>query len=157
MTFGSRTLGYFPSAAAPPSGIVNPLTLDGDLYSSQKSGGGTADSTVTLLSDGTWTGAAVPDVGSTGPASGNWYSPTTVGIGSSYWVRFTRNSITQSGATSASASTGWLALSSTRSITVSAGSATGDVFANYTIEIASDSGGVTIVSTSTVDLEAIKV
>lgn len=150
--------GIFMSFAGGTStGIVSPLTLDGDLYSSLRSGGGGSSSSVSLLSDGTWTGSATPDNGSTGPASGNWYTPTTVGIGSSYWVRFTRNSITTTGGGFASGSTGWLALSSTRSISSSAPNSGDYVAANYTVQIASDSGGVTIVSTSTVNLESEKV
>jgi len=154
MTFGARTLGYFSSAS---SNIVNPLTLDGDSYNSLRNGGGSSSSQVDLLNDGTWTGSGTPDDSSTGPASGNWYTPTTASIGNSYWVRFTRTGYTPTGTGFASSSTGWLALSTTRGILSSAPNSGDTVSATFTIEIASDSGGVTIVSTSTVSLNSEKI
>ena len=80
--------------------------------------------------------------------SGAWGSPTTSGIGSSYWVKFTLNSVTGSTG-SATTTTGWLQLSSARNVDVlklNGGSIT--YSGNYTVQISSDSGGSTIVATA---------
>ena len=104
--------------------------------------------TLLMSSNGTWTG-----VGSEGNvASGNWGTPTTAGIGSSYWIRFTRTAqdVTASGQSSSS-STGWLSLSSAQSITVYNGFPYGSssFSATYSIEISTDSGGSSIVASCT--------
>ena len=84
---------------------------------------------------------------------GYWGSPTTTGIGSNYWIRFTRTATnsfgTPTAATNSTASTGWLQLSSAREIGISRTPGQHDFSATYTIEIASDSGGSTILTTLT--------
>ena len=85
-------------------------------------------------------------------ASGNWGSPTTVGIGNNYWIRFTPTSIDKTPVNSTmnpTSTTGWLALSSNRYIEVTAGSGSGHSKVTWTIEIASNSSGTNIVSTTT--------
>lgn len=92
-----------------------------------------------FYNDGTWA--------SRGGVTGNWASPTTAGVGSNYWLRYTLTSTTGSGTNSGSS--GWLALSSTRSLLAQKSDANVGIYnATYTIQIASDSGGSTIVATA---------
>ena len=83
----------------------------------------------------------------------NWGSPTTAGIGSNYWIRFTRTATNSFGsptaATQSTASTGWVILSNAPSISIDRTPGQHDFSATYTIEISSDSGGSTILSTRT--------
>jgi hypothetical protein len=132
--------------------IVNPMTFTGEPYVCDATGegfGASASQTLTIQTDGTWnvdyTGSFA--VGET--ASGNWGTPAVSGIGSNYWVRFTRTAF--SGTGTATASTGWLQLSSARSVSVISNAPTGFQSANatYTIEIATDSGGSNIVTSAT--------
>ena len=82
-----------------------------------------------------------------------WGSPTTAGIGSNYWIRFTRTATNSFGsptaATQSTASTGWVILSNAPSISIDRTPGQHDFSATYTIEISSDSGGSTILSTRT--------
>jgi hypothetical protein len=82
-----------------------------------------------------------------------WGSPTTAGIGSNYWIRFTRTATNSFGsptaATNSTASTGWLQLNSAREIYIDRTPGQHNFSATYTIEIASDSGGSTILTTRT--------
>jgi hypothetical protein len=82
-----------------------------------------------------------------------WGAPTTAGIGSNYWIRFTRTATNSFGsptaATQSTASTGWVILSNTPSISIDRTPGQHDFSATYTIEISSDSGGSTILSTRT--------
>lgn len=86
-------------------------------------------------------------------AMGNWGTPTTASIGSNYWIRFTRTATNSFGsptaATNSTASTGWLQLSSAREIGVFRDPGQNFFSATYTIEISSDSGGATILTTLT--------
>jgi hypothetical protein len=69
----------------------------------------------------------------------SWFTPTTVGVGSSYWVRFTKQSGSAATLTSGS---GWESLASACYWGY-------DVTASgvVRVEIASDSGGSTILAT----------
>jgi hypothetical protein len=79
-----------------------------------------------------------------------WGNPTTTGIGSSYWIRFTRTATGGFGAAAAStASTGWLQLTSPgREITIYQASAN-QITAEYTVEISSSSSGSPVLTTRT--------
>ena len=78
-----------------------------------------------------------------------WGNPTTSGIGSNYWIRFTRTATGGFGAAAAStASTGWLQLNSGREITIYQSPAY-QVTATYTIEISSSSSGSPVLTTRT--------
>lgn len=79
-----------------------------------------------------------------------WGNPTTTGIGSNYWIRFTRTATDGFGAAAAStASTGWLQLTSPgREITIYQGSAN-QINASYTVEISSSSSGSPVLTTRT--------
>ena len=81
--------------------------------------------------------------------NGNWATPTTAGIGSNYYIRFTRTFFSGSfGGNTATPSTGWLQLNLGEGIAVYNGSGDAVVTADYTIEIATDSGGSNIVATA---------
>lgn len=152
-TSGSITINDPPAGAL--DGIPNPCYSFAP-YDPGYGGGGSgieASIYVTFYPDGTWI-AAASGGGSGTNATGNWYTPTTSGIGNSYWIRFTR---TYDGATgygySSSPSTGWLNLFQLREIHVGSDTSIGGVrTAIYTIELSTDSGGSTIVA-SLVGLE----
>ena len=81
-------------------------------------------------------------------SAGSWATPTTTGIGSSYWIRFTQTAST-SGATEYGSARGvWHQISSTLYFGVSR-TANGAGYRTYTVQIASDSGGSNIVATAT--------
>jgi hypothetical protein len=84
---------------------------------------------------------------------GNWYAPITYGVGSSYWVRFTKTAETNSPSISGSSLDTWLALSSFRELIVTRSSA-GSCDATFTFEISTSSGGSPIVSSGTFYLYA---
>ena len=103
-----------------------------------------------LNTNGTWTITGYE--GQLGAS--NWGTPTTAGIGSSYWVRFTRTTNPFAPGI-ATASTGWLQLSSNRGVGVYNPGAGGVATGIYTIEISTNSGGTAIVATATnVSLQA---
>jgi hypothetical protein len=81
--------------------------------------------------------------------SGSWATPNTSGIGSNYWIRFTLTN-SPSGNGVWSSSTGWEQLTSDQYIYVSIYSNAGGPLldASYSIQIASDSSGNTIVAST---------
>lgn len=95
---------------------------------------------LTLNTDGTMSAT-----GNISTVGANWGTPTTTGIGASYWARMTKNS-------GANPTTGtlntWLQLSSQR--VWSWQSDPND--ANVTLEIATDSGGSNVVDSVTFDV-----
>lgn len=109
----------------------------------QSTSGDIAGATFTLQSDGGSFGNYFDNDGGSIVGSPLWYSPSTVGIGASYWCRYT---VTSGSATTNGAS-GWSQLSSNRSITKQA--STGSAFCIFTIEIATDSIGSNVVFTKT--------
>jgi hypothetical protein len=80
--------------------------------------------------------------------SGNWATPTTTGIGSSYWIRFTETSSFGGTTEYGNARGVWVALSITPQFGVER-STNGAGYRQYTVQIASDSGGSNIVATRT--------
>ena len=100
--------------------------------------------TLDFNSDGTW--LAILD--QLGEASGNWATPTTAGVGSSYWIRFTRTFFSGGFGNSATGTTGWLQLTTGEGIQVFNSGVDSSVSADYTIEIATDSGGSNIIATA---------
>jgi hypothetical protein len=81
-------------------------------------------------------------------AVGNWTTPTTVGIGSSYWIRVTETASSGTSTVYGATRGVWLQLSSLRTYGLSR-TANGLGYRIYTVEISSDSGGVTIVASIT--------
>jgi hypothetical protein len=79
-----------------------------------------------------------------------WGNPTTSGIGSNYWIRFTRTAAVGNGAAAAStASTGWLQLTSPGREIVIYQDIARQVYAEYTVEISSSSSGSPVLTTRT--------
>ena len=78
-----------------------------------------------------------------------WGNPAISGIGSNYWIRFTRTATDGFYAASVStASTGWLQLNSGREITIYRNPAE-QMTATYTVEISSSSSGSPVLTTRT--------
>jgi hypothetical protein len=92
--------------------------------------------------DGTWNWYGV-----TNYANGSWATPNSGGIGSSYWIRFTRTAFSDGLYAYATASTGWMQLSSIRSIIVGT-PLPGTITSEYTIEISSSSSGSPVLATN---------
>jgi len=84
---------------------------------------------------------------------GNWASPTTAGVGSSYWIRFTQTSSSGSSDETGSARGVWISLS-TDPIFGIAGTGGPGAYGErvYTVQIASDSGGSNILATTSVTI-----
>ena len=108
------------------------------------SSGETVTITLTITTNGTWNISGYEGQ----LASGNWGTPTTAGIGSSYWVRFTRTQNAFAPGV-ASPSTGWLQLSSNQYVYVYNPASGGIATGIYTVEISTNSGGTNIVATAT--------
>lgn len=124
------------------AGVNNPIP-DINLYAYFY--GGIPSVSVTVKADGSIAVSGIDQDGGAGSTSGGgWYSPTTAGIGSGYWVRMTLLSGTAPG-TSPGLGT-WLQLSSDRQWGWSRAS-NGSTTATVKIEIATDSGGTNIVAT----------
>ena len=115
--------------------------------------GEAVETTLDFTSNGTWaaTGNTYGDIG-----TGNWATPTTTGIGSSYWIRFTRTFFSGGFGNSATGTTGWLQLTSGAGVQVYNSGTESSVVATYTIEISTNSSGTNIVaSASGIDLVAL--
>jgi|LakMenEpi03Aug12_release.lakeMendotaPanAssembly.Ray.scaffolds.fasta_scaffold868776_1 hypothetical protein len=97
-----------------------------------------------FTSNGTWNAT----LEASASKSGNWGTPTTAGAGSGFWIRFTRTFFSGGAGNSATGSTGWLQLNVSRDILVERTSGFGVTTAEYTIEIATDSGGSNIVASA---------
>lgn len=111
---------------------------------------GTAFADLIFYSDGTID--ASTNAGTV--SAGSWATPTTAGIGSSYWIRFTETGSYSTTTVTGSTRGVWLQLSTSRLYGVSRG-IIGAGGRYYTVEIASDSAGATIVATATsIGLEA---
>lgn len=124
-------------------GIVNPIPISnfGDFALDPAD----ASSVLTFDSDGDGTMAGVSS------DSFNWFQPTTAGVGAGYWIRLTVNSGTSP--TGGSPTATWLQMNSARSWSLTR-TTIGTSSGNYTLEIASDSGGVTVVSSATITMTA---
>lgn len=77
----------------------------------------------------------------------NWFTPTTTGIGNSYWIRVTR---TSGNAFTIGTESTWLALSSNQTFGWSSTTLARTWGGN--VEFAADSGGVNIVGTNTLQM-----
>lgn len=147
----------YGKSAAPTFSVANPLGLNGETWGAFDYSAGAASIYLEIKADGTFILYGYIEGGTTFESykTGNWLLGTG-GTPSNYWVRFTRLSF--SGTTgSAAASTGWQQLSSTRYVDVSCfnfDSFFQQVQAQYRIEIAPNSAGTGILSTTTVTLQA---
>ena len=113
-------------------------------------GVGSGTTTLTFNPDGTWV-CTVANGAAPYTYYGNWASPTSAGIGSSYYIRWTRTITQNLGYMgSATESIGWILLTPARPIEVfHSGTGSGVVGALYTIEISSDNAGAIVVATAT--------
>lgn len=135
-------------ACRPPStGAQNvPPLWSGDWHAIGTSPG-SATASLTLGTDGTINNGSNDSSG--GPAY--WYTPTTVGIGSNYWVRMTLNS----GDAFTTGTVGsYLQLSSSRAWTLQE-AVIGTKTNSCTIQIATDSGGANVVASGTISFTAV--
>jgi hypothetical protein len=107
-------------------------------------GGEPSTAELNFLSNGTWSATLEASAGK----SGNWATPTTTGVGSGYWIRFTRTFFSGGAGNSATGTTGWLQLNTTQGVFVQRTSGFGVTTADYTIEISTNSGGSNIVATA---------
>jgi hypothetical protein len=105
---------------------------------------GTATSSIRLNDDGSITYAT----GTTNPA-GAWFTPTTGGVGASYWARVTVNA----GALSSGTAGSWVAISSAP-LWSRIRSGIGSDQVDFTLQIASDAAGTNIVATKSISLYA---
>jgi len=123
------------------SSLPNPLT-GFDLYDPYNNNA--VQNYVNFNPDGTFQGA-----GHNQPSfyTGNWLSPTTSGVGSNYWIRFTRTFYNQiSSGASTTPSSGWLSLTIARPLELFTYTGIGGrTEAQWTIEISSNSSGSNIV------------
>lgn len=135
--------------------IVTNLSYNNSTYASTQLVDGYAGMQLNYYSDGTYniydenTGAD--------ELTGNWATPTTANIGTNYWVRFTKTGGTTAADGSATATTGWLQLSSIRTISVTQFNPTTSTRAttgSYTVELSTNSSGTNIVATAAVTLSA---
>jgi hypothetical protein len=136
------------------AGVRLVVALDASSFAAAGSTGKPANAKVLYNADGTITdgGTAVSGGHSyTGPA--NWYSPTTAGVGSSYYIRFTVLSDPNS-ALNASLTFGTIGvLTSGAYVACSAGA--GQVFsAQAKVEVFADSGGAVLIGTGTISFDA---
>lgn len=102
-------------------------------------GTGTKTATATFSANGTVSQSGSPTETNGGAPLQNWFTPTTGGIGSSYWLRVTATSGTFTSETS-----GWHSLSS-GSVYTKGGTGSGSV--TFTVEISSDASGTPVVLT----------
>ena len=119
---------------------LNGTTLASFPYSDNES----YSTTLTFQTNGPWDF----DGYAGGTYSDSWGSPTTTGIGTYYWVRWTRTFFSGGSGNSATASSGWQQLSTARTITVTTGGTTAPS-ADYTIELSTSSTGSPVVATAT--------
>lgn len=175
---GQRGFPGGSSTAIPGSGQISFSNFHASRFLTPKSLGfsGTYSATAFTISPSITTSFAgiviEQDGGSSVNLEGDFNSYTTTqtwltakelaSIGNSFWVRFTlgANSNSGSGSGSIDGTTGWLQLSTFRSRFISATAGSGGTFSNhtttatYSIDIASDSGGTNIVSSSSINLSA---
>lgn len=156
MSFFARPVGYSSSG-----GMIVPLA--GGTYYANTQGSSSASAAVELIfnNNGTFiisasgTGDVLVDLNPFSPITLNWFSPTTAGIGSSYWIRFL-----VSGSPLDFGTTGvWISLSpsfqswsyNVNQIGLGFQSRSG----TWTVQIASDSGGSNIVTTGTYNMSVL--
>lgn len=114
-------------------------------------GSGTASASVTFNTNGTVSASASGNSLVINTVDGDqWYSPTTTGIGSSYWWRYTvvSGSAPVGGLTAGT----WYQLSSSRSLSFSV-SSQASLGGTFTIDIAASSGG-TVLATGEITMVA---
>jgi hypothetical protein len=137
--------------ASPAFTVLNPLGFHTSTYTATS----TVSTTISIVfnTNGTW--SIQSNVGGA-LASGNWGTPTTTGIGSNYWIRYTRIFLNATNGGFASSSSGWINMSVATSVAAVSADFAGGSTANsiFQIEISTNAGGTNIVSASQVGLVA---
>jgi hypothetical protein len=132
----------------PLPAVYDPLTVTNESISNTTS----SVLNFNVNADGTW------ETINNGVQSqvGNWAVPSIPpNVGDLFWVRFTRTSFSTSGdgLLTATDTTGWVNLTTNQGVVLTAqdlgAGTTGQVLATYTTELAGDSSGINIVSTTT--------
>lgn len=122
-------------------GVVN-NPLPGRFASASAAFPSTATAELAFVTDGIYT--------ATSQANTNWFTPTTPGIGSSYWVRATLNS----GTTPSGPAMGtWVQVNVNRVWSLTQ-AGIGTVSCVLDLAVATDSGGTNIVSTGQAGIQA---
>lgn len=136
MTFAARTLGFDVTP-----GIQNPL---GTMTVRDVKPFVSASAAIIFAS-----GGSITYVGNQCSGPTLWFAPATTGIGNSYWIRFTLQSgaAWDSGVTSGALNQ----LNSSRSLTWSATAGTSKT-AVVSVQIYSDAGGTTLVTSGTMNV-----
>ncbi len=134
MTFAARPNGFNRAI-----GVQQPI---GDMRPRDIESSGNGSAALLIGSQG-----GIVYVGNQSSGADAWYYPTTTGIGSSYWVKFTLQSGSAWDGTSIVSGTLYQ-LSSTRSITWTASTGTSKT-AQVLVQIYSDSGGTPLVASGT--------
>lgn len=137
MTFCARPV-FTPNT----TGVQTPIPLASPISFTGNSG--TSILEIQFGTGGVLTRTVSDDGGSTA-SNYDWYSPPAPGVGTGYYVRLTVNSGTSPNGTPTSPAATWLALSSERIFRWER-STVGTLNANITLEIATDSGGVSVVA-----------
>jgi hypothetical protein len=94
----------------------------------------------------------ITTTGNTSSAGSNWYTPTTGGIGSSYWAMLTVNS----GTAPTSGTAGSVLFLNGGETWTWTRSTNGTTTANCTLTIYSDAGGVTAVASDSFSVSVIR-
>lgn len=154
MTIRQMLIGAAAEAPGGSPSYPSPIDLEGTYTDTvQYPYGGTAVTTLTIKTNGEITVSR--NVAST-TVTGNWYTPTTAGVGTGKYVRCTVNSGSLSGGSSATGS--WLQINTNRSWNCQRGSTPaefGTSEANITIEVSEDSGGSPVQNSGTYTIKAV--
>jgi hypothetical protein len=135
-----------PSAGVTVSlASMNGTTFFGTAFSNNES----FSSILTFESNGTW-GASLY---ASGEQYGNWATPTTTGVGSGYWIQWTRTFFTGGTFNDATPTSGWQQLNGINQIIVTTGGIS-TASADYTVQISSSSSGSPVLTTANITILA---
>jgi hypothetical protein len=143
-TFDSTNLDMseFYSKRATPAVTISLTSLGSFFMAEDQYSGSNIQGQLDFNRNGTWNWYGI-----TNNSSGSWATPNATDRGDSYWIRFTRTAFSDGLYAYATASTGWLQISTFRSIIVGS-PLPGTTSATYTIEISSSSGGSPVLATN---------
>lgn len=136
MTFATRAGGL-------PRRVIDPIGMPS--VTNSPGGGGTTTWRLTFSTVGQITFTSSDSGGANTAVNTEWYIPNTTAIGSSYWVRMT---VTAGTSPSPGTVGSWTQISTNQEwdwVRTTVGTTT----ATLTLDLASDSGGATIVGTKT--------
>ena len=108
----------------------------------------TGTTTGTYTASMTWNSDGSMSYGAHASGTSTWFTPTTTGIGSLYWIRLTANGAVNTSYSGMTPGT-WYSLSAGQTITVQNSGTGVEGTGSFTIAYATDSGGSNIVATLT--------